>query len=121
MVGPTLNRLGRALPVAWQEAVMRRARGLDVTALLADLFLEYPPDPRGFDPVGTKRAFSCSSERPWFCCLTFVSVRSSTENTTRIGSSWSMRASAPVVGPTTLPLVTLARPIRPSIGAVIRV
>ncbi len=57
MVTPRLNRLGRALPVAWQKAILRRARGVDVPALVADLFLEYPPNARGLDPVMTKRTF----------------------------------------------------------------
>jgi 1-acyl-sn-glycerol-3-phosphate acyltransferase len=57
MVPPRLNRLGRALPVGWQEAILRRAGGLDVPALAADLFLDYPPDARGLDPVMAKRAF----------------------------------------------------------------
>ncbi len=57
MVTPRLNRLGRALPVAWQKAILRRAHGVDVPALMADLFLEYPPDARGLDPVMTKRTF----------------------------------------------------------------
>jgi 1-acyl-sn-glycerol-3-phosphate acyltransferase len=57
MVTPRLNRLGRALPVECQRAILRRARGLDLPALAADLFLDYPPDPRGFDPVMSKWAF----------------------------------------------------------------
>jgi 1-acyl-sn-glycerol-3-phosphate acyltransferase len=57
MLPPRLNRFGRALPVAWQEAIVRRARGLDLGAIASDLFLDYPPDVRGFDPVATKREF----------------------------------------------------------------
>jgi 1-acyl-sn-glycerol-3-phosphate acyltransferase len=56
MLTPRLNRWGRALPVAWQKAALRRARGLDVPALLADLFLDYP-DVRGLDPIMAKRLF----------------------------------------------------------------
>jgi 1-acyl-sn-glycerol-3-phosphate acyltransferase len=56
MVTPRLNRLGRALPVAWQQAILRRARGLDVAALAADLFLDYAPE-RGMDPAAAKRWF----------------------------------------------------------------
>ena len=52
-----LNRIGRILPVAWQQAILRRSRGLDLGALASDLFLDYPPDERGFDPVTTKREF----------------------------------------------------------------
>ena len=44
------------LPAAVQDAILARATGLDVAALLADLFLSYPPDDHGFDPVTTKRA-----------------------------------------------------------------
>jgi 1-acyl-sn-glycerol-3-phosphate acyltransferase len=55
MTGPRLNQLGCALPVAWQQAILRRARGLDVAALLSDLFLDYPPNRCGMDPVLTKR------------------------------------------------------------------
>jgi len=54
---PRLNRIGRALPFAWQQAILRRSRGLDLGALASDLFLDYPPDERGFDPVTTKREF----------------------------------------------------------------
>jgi 1-acyl-sn-glycerol-3-phosphate acyltransferase len=57
MITPRLNRLGRALPLAWQQAIVRRSRGLDLRAIASDLFLDYPPDDRGFDPVGTKRRF----------------------------------------------------------------
>jgi 1-acyl-sn-glycerol-3-phosphate acyltransferase len=57
MIAPRLNRLGRMLPVAWQQAIVRRSRGLDLRAIASDLFLDYPPDERGFDPVATKREF----------------------------------------------------------------
>jgi len=57
MMTPQLNRFGRALPVAWQKAIVRRSRGLGLGAIASDLFLDYPPDERGFDPVGTKREF----------------------------------------------------------------
>jgi 1-acyl-sn-glycerol-3-phosphate acyltransferase len=57
MNAPRLNRFGRALPVAWQRAILERSHGLDLGAIASDLFLEYPPDARGFDPVGTKREF----------------------------------------------------------------
>ena len=57
MITPRLNRFGRALPVAWQEAIVRRSRGLDLGAIASDLFLDYPPNDRGFDPVTTKREF----------------------------------------------------------------
>jgi 1-acyl-sn-glycerol-3-phosphate acyltransferase len=57
MMVPRLNRLGRTLPVAWQEAIVQRSRGLDLGALASDLFLDYPPDDRGLDPVSTKRQF----------------------------------------------------------------
>jgi 1-acyl-sn-glycerol-3-phosphate acyltransferase len=57
MIVPRLNRFGRALPVAWQDAIVQRSRGLDPLALASDLFLDYPPDDRGFDPVTTKREF----------------------------------------------------------------
>jgi 1-acyl-sn-glycerol-3-phosphate acyltransferase len=57
MITPRLNRLGRMLPVAWQRAIVRRSRGLDLGAIASDLFLDYPPDERGFDPVTTKREF----------------------------------------------------------------
>jgi 1-acyl-sn-glycerol-3-phosphate acyltransferase len=52
-----LNRLGRKLPVAWQKELLRRSRGLDLGAIIADLFLDYPRDDRGFDAVATKRNF----------------------------------------------------------------
>ncbi|HLK11030.1 MAG TPA: hypothetical protein VKW76_06590 [Candidatus Binatia bacterium] len=55
MIVPRLNRVGRALPPAWQRAVVRRAQGLDLGALASDLLLDYPRDSRGFDPVATKR------------------------------------------------------------------
>jgi 1-acyl-sn-glycerol-3-phosphate acyltransferase len=57
MIIPQLNRFGRALPVAWQEEIVRRSRGLDLGAIASDLFLDYPPNDRGFDPVTTKRQF----------------------------------------------------------------
>jgi len=57
MIVPRLNRFGRALPVAWQEAIVQRSRGLDLGALASDLFLDYPSDDRGLDPVSTKRQF----------------------------------------------------------------
>ncbi len=57
MVIPRLNRIGRLLPVAWQQEIVRRARGLDLAAVASDLFLDYPPDDRGFDAVTTKREF----------------------------------------------------------------
>ena len=56
MVSPQLNRLGRILPVAWQDAIMRRSHGLDLGAMASDLFLRYPRDEH-FDPVTTKREF----------------------------------------------------------------
>ena len=56
MATPELNRLGRLLPAALQDAVRHRARGVDVPALVADLFLSYPPE-RGLDPVTTRRWF----------------------------------------------------------------
>jgi 1-acyl-sn-glycerol-3-phosphate acyltransferase len=37
--------------------VLARAQGLDPAALLADLFLTWPPDSPGLDPVRTKRSF----------------------------------------------------------------
>jgi 1-acyl-sn-glycerol-3-phosphate acyltransferase len=57
MSAPVLNRVGSILPVAWQEAIMQRSRGLDLAAIASDLFLDYPPDERGFDAVTTKREF----------------------------------------------------------------
>jgi len=57
MITPELSRLGRALPVAWQQAIVRRSRGLDLGAIVSDLFLHYPRNDRGFDPVTTKREF----------------------------------------------------------------
>jgi 1-acyl-sn-glycerol-3-phosphate acyltransferase len=57
MIAPRLNCLGRALPGAWQEAIVRRSRGLDLRAIASDLFLHYPPDDHGLDPVTTKRQF----------------------------------------------------------------
>jgi 1-acyl-sn-glycerol-3-phosphate acyltransferase len=57
MLTARLNRLGRMLPVAWQQAIVRRSHGLDLGAIASDLFLDYPPDERGFDPVTTKREF----------------------------------------------------------------
>jgi 1-acyl-sn-glycerol-3-phosphate acyltransferase len=56
MLAPRLNRAGRLLPIAWQRAIVRRSRGLDLGALASDLFLDYPPD-HGFDPVATKREY----------------------------------------------------------------
>ena len=41
---PGLNRIGRALPFAWQQAILRRSRGVDLGALASDLFLDYLPD-----------------------------------------------------------------------------
>jgi len=40
-----------------------------------------------------------------------------TEKTTRMGSSWLMVASVPVLEVTRLPLVRVTAPIRPSMGA----
>jgi 1-acyl-sn-glycerol-3-phosphate acyltransferase len=45
------------LPVACQEASVRRSRGLDLAAIASDLLLDYPRNDRGFDPVTTKRYF----------------------------------------------------------------
>jgi 1-acyl-sn-glycerol-3-phosphate acyltransferase len=57
MIVPRLNRFGRTLPVAWQQAIVQRSRGLDLAAIASDLFLDYPRDGRGLDPVTTKRQF----------------------------------------------------------------
>ena len=57
MITARLNRFGRMLPVAWQEAIVQWSRGLDLRAIASDLCLDYPPDERGFDPVTTKREF----------------------------------------------------------------
>jgi 1-acyl-sn-glycerol-3-phosphate acyltransferase len=57
MVTPELNGLGRVLPVALQDAIRRRARGVDLPAVLADLFLSYPEDAGGLDPLVTRRLF----------------------------------------------------------------
>ena len=57
MMLPRLNRFGRALPVAWQQVIVRRSRGLDLGAIASDLFLDYPREDRGLDPVTTKRHF----------------------------------------------------------------
>jgi 1-acyl-sn-glycerol-3-phosphate acyltransferase len=57
VMAPRPNRWGRLLPAAWQEALVRRARGLDLAALASDLLLEYPANDRGFDPVTTKREY----------------------------------------------------------------
>jgi 1-acyl-sn-glycerol-3-phosphate acyltransferase len=57
MTDPVLNRVGRMLPVAWQQTILRRSRGLDLSAIVSDLFLDYPTDARGFDVVATKREF----------------------------------------------------------------
>ena len=54
---PDLNRLGRALPVTWQDAIRRRAGGVALASLAADVFLSYPRDPSGFDPVTARRWF----------------------------------------------------------------
>lgn len=57
MPAPRLNRLGRALPPAWQRAILARSRGLDLRSLASDLLLDYPLDEGGFDPLSTKREF----------------------------------------------------------------
>jgi 1-acyl-sn-glycerol-3-phosphate acyltransferase len=57
LIIPQLNRIGRALPLAWQQGIVRRSRGLDLGAIASDLFLEYPPNGRGFDAVTTKWEF----------------------------------------------------------------
>ena len=57
MINPRLNRLGRILPVAWQQAIVRRSHGLDLRSIASDLFLDYPPDDRGLNPVTTKWQF----------------------------------------------------------------
>ena len=57
MVTPELNGLGRVLPAVLQDAIRRHARGVDLPAVLADLFLSYPEDARGLDPVMTRRLF----------------------------------------------------------------
>ena len=54
MMVPHLNCFGRALPVAWQQAIVRRARGLDLAAIVSDLFLDYPP--KGLDLPAALRA-----------------------------------------------------------------
>ena len=57
MILPRPNRLGRILPVAWQQAIVQRSHGLDLPALASDLFLDYPPDERGMNPLTTKWGF----------------------------------------------------------------
>ena len=57
MIVPSPNRFGRVLPVAWQQALVKRSHGLTLGALLGDVLLDYPPDDRGFDPVTTKREY----------------------------------------------------------------
>ena len=54
---PTLNGVGRLLPVFWQQTIRAHAGGLDVPGILADLFLRHPPDTDGIDPVLTRRIF----------------------------------------------------------------
>lgn len=54
---PILNRWGRALPVGWQQWILRRSRRLDLGGIVGDLFLAYPPNDRGFHPVATRLAF----------------------------------------------------------------
>jgi len=71
---PRLNRLGRLLPAVWQQAILRRSKGLGLGAIIADEFLECPPDPRGFDPVGTKLTFESATRRLAELRLTNVSV-----------------------------------------------
>jgi 1-acyl-sn-glycerol-3-phosphate acyltransferase len=43
--------------MAWQQAIMRRSQRLDVLGLVSDLFLHYPREEHGFDPVTTRREF----------------------------------------------------------------
>ena len=45
------------LPLTLQRAALAGARGLDPGALLADLFLSYPPDDFGLDPPVAKWSF----------------------------------------------------------------
>jgi 1-acyl-sn-glycerol-3-phosphate acyltransferase len=59
---PAPNALGARLPSAWLQALAARARGVGPTALLADLFLEQPPDRHGFDPVLARRMFFLLSQ-----------------------------------------------------------
>jgi len=40
MIVPHPNRLGRALPPAWQRALVERSRGVDLGAIASDLVLE---------------------------------------------------------------------------------
>jgi 1-acyl-sn-glycerol-3-phosphate acyltransferase len=54
---PALNALGRLLPTWAQDAVRRHAHGLDVPAVLADLFLDHPTDAHGFDPAVARRSY----------------------------------------------------------------
>ena len=57
MSNPRLTSLGRTLPQSWQQALVARARGLDPLGLIADLFLSYPRDADGLDPVLARRSF----------------------------------------------------------------
>ena len=59
---PVPNALGKRLPPTWFDALAGRARGLGLAALVADLFLDHPPDDRGFDPVVAKRMFFLLSQ-----------------------------------------------------------
>jgi 1-acyl-sn-glycerol-3-phosphate acyltransferase len=60
--GPAPNALGARLPASWLDALAARAHDRGPVALVADLFLDHPPDPRGFDPVLAKRMFFLLSQ-----------------------------------------------------------
>jgi 1-acyl-sn-glycerol-3-phosphate acyltransferase len=52
-----LSWLGRALPPAMQEGLLARAGGLDLPALVADLFLTRETEDGGVDAVEARRSF----------------------------------------------------------------
>ena len=68
-----------------------------------------------------RTASACSRALRAACSCTFRNSRWLTGNVTYIGSRLTITVSAPLSGPTTLPLVSLVRPISPVIGAMISV
>ena len=55
--GAPPNALGAWLPASWLAALAAHGHDLGAADLAADVFLDVPPDPSGFDPVLTKRVF----------------------------------------------------------------
>ncbi len=60
--GPRLSAIGRALPDWLKSAVLGHSAGLDLGTIVADLLLDHPKDPSGFDEASTRRWYYLVSQ-----------------------------------------------------------